>query len=231
MREQVQIASEVGSLDATYDANGRGARAHGLAVFVDGSGSGRDSPQNELLALALQRRGFATLIVDLLTDREVELDMRVGWGRFDLERLVRRTRCAIAWARSDRRTETLAIALVGSSTGAAAALMLAAERDAHLRAVVSRCGRPDLAGPLLSRVQAPTLLVAPGEDSVNLALNRKAYEALGGPADLVVIQGATHRFEEPGALEEVSSVVGRWLDRHFSVHAPGASIAPAPHLV
>ena len=190
------------------------AGAVGIVVFAHGSGSSRHSSRNRTVAQALQRAGLATLLLDLLTEREERLDVVTGEFRFDIELLGSRVAAAVDWASGDPRTSGLALGLFGASTGAAAALIAASDRRA-VRAVVSRGGRPDLAERALEGVQAPTLLIVGGRDAVVIALNRQAFARLGGPKELHIVPGATHLFEEPGTLEEVSRLASDWFVRHL----------------
>lgn len=185
--------------------------ARALVLFAHGSGSSRRSVRNRFVADALNRAGFATLLFDLLTERE-DRDPR---ARFDIDLLARRLRLALSWAQRDIARDGWPVALFGASTGAAAALILAAQRPDEVVAVISRGGRPDLAGDAALRsVRAPTLLLVGGEDHEVLALNRHALARLGRHAQLIVIPGATHLFEEPGALEAVAEHAIAWLARH-----------------
>lgn len=191
------------------------AGARGIVLFAHGSGSGRKSPRNRFVASYLRRRGLSTLLVDLLTLEEEAVDLRTGYVRFDIDLLADRLVSAIDWLGTSEKTAGLRVGLFGASTGAAAALVAAAERTDVVRAVVSRGGRPDLAGEALSRVTAPTLLIVGGADQVVLDLNQQAFESLGCEKGLVVIPGATHLFEEPGALDEVARIAGDWFERAF----------------
>lgn len=186
--------------------------AAGIVVFAHGSGSSRHSPRNRAVAAALRRHGVATLLADLLTAEEEDADVRGGGRlRFDIDLLARRVVGILDWLPGQPRLGPLPVALFGASTGAAAALVAAAERPARVRAVVSRGGRPDLAGAALARVRAPTLLIVGGADTEVLALNEEAARHLGGPWATHVVDGATHLFEEPGALAEVAEVAAAWL--------------------
>jgi putative phosphoribosyl transferase len=199
------------------------AGAAGIVVFAHGSGSGRFSPRNRAVAGALVDAGLATLLMDLLTDDEESVDRRTGRLRFDIALLARRVVAAIDWVAADSRSAGLPVGCFGASTGAAGALIAAAERPAVVRAVVSRGGRPDLAGPeALRRVRAPTLLIVGGEDTRVLALNRSALAALSCEKQLAIVPGATHLFEEPGALDMVATLATRWFLRHLA----GARQAP-----
>jgi putative phosphoribosyl transferase len=192
----------------------RPERALGLVLFAHGSGSSRHSPRNRRVAETLNRSGIGTLLVDLLTPAEEAADRSTGSYRFDIELLARRLAAALDWLRAGPAAP-LPIGLFGASTGAAAALVAATERPDDVAAVVSRGGRPDLAGPALRRVRAPTLLIVGGRDEVVLELNRRALELLPGEKELVVVPGATHLFEEPGALEAVARLAAEWFRRHF----------------
>ncbi|MEW6169241.1 MAG: alpha/beta family hydrolase [Pseudomonadota bacterium] len=184
--------------------------AIGLVVFVHGSGSSRHSSRNRQVAHALVKRGFATLLFDLLTEDED----RDHAARFDIPLLTQRLLDATAWAHNRPALKTLPLGYFGASTGAAAALRSAALPDADVHAVVARGGRPDLAQDSLSRVTAPTLLIVGGADPEVLALNRRAYAQLPSPKELAVVAGATHLFEEPGALDQVARLAGDWFQRH-----------------
>jgi putative phosphoribosyl transferase len=189
--------------------------ARGLVAFAHGSGSSRFSPRNRFVAGVLEEAGLATLLVDLLTRAEEQVDLRTREHRFDVELLAGRVEHAVRWAGSDERTRGLPIGLFGASTGAAAALAAAAREPETVRAVVSRGGRPDLAGPALGAVRAPTLLIVGGNDEVVLNLNSQAAQAMSGAeANLVVVPGATHLFEERGALERVAELARDWFVRY-----------------
>jgi pimeloyl-ACP methyl ester carboxylesterase len=183
----------------------------GLVVFAHGSGSGRFSPRNAYAAHALQERGFATLLFDLLTPGE-SADRR---NVFDIDLLARRVSEAIDWARADGRTRTLSIGLFGASTGAGAALAAAAGCPAEVAAVVSRGGRPDLAGAALARVRAPTLLIVGGDDREVIALNRSAQAQMSCESELVIVPGAGHLFEEPGTLDQALAAAAAWFEAHI----------------
>ncbi len=191
--------------------------ASGVVLFAHGSGSGRHSPRNTLVARVLQRAGVGTLLFDLLTPAE---DVRRE-SRFDIETLTARLVAATDWLQDLPAAARLTRGYFGASTGAAAALCAAARRPS-IAAVVSRGGRPDLAMEALPRVQAPTLLIVGGYDAQVLDLNRSALAALRCEKELVVVPGATHLFEEPGALEEVASLAAGWLARHLAPRGEGA---------
>ncbi len=181
----------------------------GLVIFAHGSGSSRFSPRNGFVARELRAAGFATLLFDLLTAEESLDRARV----FDIALLAERLLEAMDWARRRPELASLPIGLFGASTGAAAALVAAAEEPEVVRAVVSRGGRPDLAGPALPKVRAPTLLVVGGHDTVVLELNRLAQRRMTAPVELAVVPGAGHLFEEPGALERVVELARDWFRR------------------
>ena len=191
------------------------AHARGIVLFAHGSGSSRFSARNKHVAAVLQESGFATLLLDLLTPNEEELDRRSGEYRFDIGRLAQRLVEASAWLESEDATSSLPLSMFGASTGGGAALVAAAELPNRVAAVVSRGGRPDLAGDALERVIAPTLLIVGGNDEVVLELNRAALARLRAPARLEVIPGATHLFEEPGALEQVEELAADWFGRYL----------------
>jgi dienelactone hydrolase len=191
------------------------AGARGLVVFAHGSGSGRFSPRNRAVADVLVEAGLATLLMDLLTGEEEAEDLKTARLRFDVRLLGERVIGTIEWLASDTEVGTLPIGCFGASTGAAGALIAAAERPERVRAVVSRGGRPDLAADALPRVLAPTLLIVGGRDSEVLRLNRLAQQRLGGESELVIVPGAGHLFEEPGALEKVAALARDWFLRHL----------------
>jgi dienelactone hydrolase len=191
--------------------------ARGVVVFAQGSGSSRHSPRNRFVAEALQRNRLATLLFDLLTPEEEALDMQTAQWRFDIGLLARRLIGALDWLPQQPLTRPLPVGCFGASTGAAAALVAAAERPNRVRAVVSRGGRPDLAGASLVKVEAPTLLIVGGEDRAVIGLNQAAFSQLTtAEKQLVIVPGATHLFEEPGALEEVAQLAARWFGRYLS---------------
>jgi dienelactone hydrolase len=189
--------------------------ARGVVLFAHGSGSSRHSPRNRMVAGRLQERGLATVLADLLTAEEEARDALTGELRFDIGLLAGRVTGMVDWAGTAERLRDLPVGLFGASTGAAAALVAAAERPGVVRAVVSRGGRPDLAGDALSRVRAPTLLIVGGEDHQVVALNRDAADAIAGPVELHLVPGATHLFEEPGALQEVAERAAQWFETHL----------------
>lgn len=186
----------------------------GLVIFAHGSGSSRKSPRNRAVAAALAQAGLATLLFDLLTEREAGDRANV----FDIPLLAARVADAVDWARAEPRLAGLGIGLFGASTGAAAALVAAADRRDDVGAVVSRGGRPDLAGHALARVAAPTLLVVGGADDVVIDLNRGAYARLRCEKRLAIVPGATHLFEEPGTLETVMVLAADWFTAHLAPH-------------
>jgi putative phosphoribosyl transferase len=187
------------------------AEAVGLVVFAHGSGSSRHSSRNRAVADALQRGRLGTLMLDLLTEREERVDVITAEFRFDIPLLGERVIAAVDWARVVQPTASLPVGVFGASTGAAAALIAAAERPAAVGAVVSRGGRPDLAGDALERVVAPTLLIVGGRDDVVIQLNRDAHARLRSEKQIEIVPGATHLFEEPGTLDEVSRLARDWF--------------------
>lgn len=199
------------------------AGARGIIVFAHGSGSSRLSPRNRMVARHLQEAGFGTLLFDLLTAREESVDNVTRALRFDIEFLAGRLAAATEWLGSQAIAHDLPFGYFGASTGAAAALMAAARHPGLIRAVVSRGGRPDLAGVLLRSVASPTLLIVGGADEAVLALNRTALAQLAcRQKELAIVPGATHLFEEPGTLERVSELAGQWFARHLrGVEHPG----------
>jgi dienelactone hydrolase len=192
------------------------AETRGLVVFVHGSGSSRHSPRNRAVAETLLQARLATLLLDLLTPDEERTDAVSAELRFDIPFLANRVIAAVDWATTQPSIESLPLGLFGASTGAAAALMVAAGRPSAVRAVVSRGGRPDLAGAALDRVTAPTLLIVGGRDEAVLELNRQALTRLCGEKQLVVVPRATHLFEEPGALNQVAQLATEWFVRHLN---------------
>jgi len=195
--------------------------ATGVVLFAHGSGSSRHSPRNRRVAATLNEAVIGTLLVDLLTPDEEELDRVTAELRFDIELLARRLIAAIDWLRHEPSLASLGIGLFGASTGAAGALVAAAARPDDVAAVVSRGGRPDLAASALPRVRAPTLLIVGGEDPVVLELNRHALELLQTEKRLVIVPGASHLFEEPGALDDVARLAADWFSRHLSAEDDG----------
>lgn len=194
--------------------------ADGLVIFAHGSGSSRFSTRNRHVAEYLGTRGLASLLLDLLTPDEERIDERTREYRFDIERLAPRVGAAAEWARQTPDLRALPIGCFGASTGAAAALMAAADHPATIAAVVSRGGRPDLAGKALPRVFAPTLLIVGGDDGEVIALNQEAMRRMHAPVELAIVPGATHLFEEPGTLEEVERLASEWFGRYLRPPQP-----------
>lgn len=188
--------------------------AKGLVVFAHGSGSGRHSPRNRYMAGELQHARFGTLLVDLLTMEEEQVDLETLEFRFNIDLLAARMVGLTDWYRRHPEWSFLDLGYFGASTGSAAALIAAGARPQDVRAVVSRGGRPDLV-PALSLVQAPTLLIVGGDDLPVLEWNQRAFEQLGGDKQLATVPGATHLFEEPGALEQVARLAVRWFERYL----------------
>jgi putative phosphoribosyl transferase len=189
--------------------------AIGVVVFAHGSGSSRFSPRNRAVAEALEQHAFGTLLLDLLTRDEDVVDAQTGEFRFDIVRLANRVVQACDWLRSRLDLSSLPLGCFGASTGAAAALIAAAERPADVRAVVSRGGRPDLAGAVLASVRAPTLLIVGSADEVVIELNRRAMAQMRTRVELRLVPGATHLFAEPGALEQVAKLAGDWFTTYL----------------
>ena len=194
--------------------------AEGVVVFVHGSGSSRHSPRNRYVAGELQEAGLATVLADLFTPAEEVEDSRSGALRFDIGLLASRTAAMVDWVGAHEATAGLDVGLFGASTGAAAALVAAAQRSAAVTAIVSRGGRPDLAGEFLALVGQPTLLIVGGRDPVVLQLNREAKARLGGETQLEIVPGASHLFAEPGALERVAHLATDWFVRHLHSRTP-----------
>jgi dienelactone hydrolase len=205
---------QLGDLRATL---GLPQNARGLVIFAHGSGSGRLSPRNRFVGADLNEAGLATLLLDLLTEDEEQLDSATGEMRFDIGLLARRVVSATDWARAQPEFEALPIGYFGASTGAGAALVAASERE-DIGAIVSRGGRPDLAAGALETVTAPTLLIVGSHDPVVLELNRGAAKRLKS-CELAVVPGATHLFEEGGALEQVTALARRWFLQHLTERA------------
>jgi dienelactone hydrolase len=214
----VQIRAGAALLDGDLTLPGR---AWGLVAFAHGSGSSRFSGRNRAVAQTLANAGLATLLLDLLTREEEAIDLRTREYRFDIDRLGHRMVGAIDWAESEPEIAILPVACFGASTGAAAALIAAAERPGAVRAVISRGGRPDLAADSLAHVQAPTLLIVGGEDEMVADLNRLAMQRMrSAHVELTIVPGATHLFEEPGKLDEVSRLAVAWCRRYLSSARP-----------
>ena len=190
--------------------------AEGIVLFAHGSGSSRHSLRNRAVAQALQQGGVATLLIDLLTEEEEEIDEITAELRFDIPLLARRLVGAADWLLGYPQTRGLRIGLFGASTGAGAALMAAAERPDAIAAIVSRGGRPDLAGEALAQVRAPTLLIVGGYDEQVIALNEDALRQLTAVKRLTIVPGATHLFEEPGTLEQVARLARDWFVRYLT---------------
>jgi pimeloyl-ACP methyl ester carboxylesterase len=191
------------------------ASARAVVLFAHGSGSSRHSPRNRMVAEHLRTAGLGTVLMDLLTEREDREDARTREHRFDIPLLGSRVAAVIDWLAGQSDTVGLPVILFGASTGAAAALVAAAERPDRVLTVVSRGGRPDLAGDALPRVGAPVLLIVGGRDQEVLRLNQEAARRLRVPYSLSVVPGATHLFEEPGALEEVAEAAREWCEDHL----------------
>ena len=191
------------------------ARAQGLVIFAHGSGSSRFSTRNRQVAESLNARGFATLLLDLLTTAEEAVDVSTRQFRFDIPRLGTRVSGAADWAKTVPSLRALPIGLIGASTGAAAALMAAADKPDRIAAVVSRGGRPDLAADALPLVKAPTLLIVGGDDEPVIGMNEEAMRRMTATVELKIVPGATHLFEEPGTLEEVQRLAADWFARHL----------------
>jgi putative phosphoribosyl transferase len=214
VESEVTVAIAGVELDATV-AVPEGAA--GIVVFAHGSGSGRASPRNRFVAERLVDAGFGALLLDLLTATEERHDRDTAELRFDIDRLAARLLGAIDWLAERKPPRALPVGCYGASTGAAAALVAAAERPERVAAVVSRGGRPDLAKAALERVGAPTLLIVGGDDQLVLDLNTEAAELMRVPATIEVVPGAGHLFEEPGALERVAELTLEWFRAHLPV--------------
>ena len=202
-------------------------RADGVVLFAHGSGSSRFSPRNRFVATFLNQGGLGTLLLDLLTPEEHEIDERSGALRFDIDLLSRRLIGVVDWASTHPDMRYLPIGLFGASTGAAAALNAAADRRQRVAAVVSRGGRPDLAMAALPAVRAPTLLIVGGLDGVVIEMNRSAAAQLACEHRLEIVPGATHLFEEPGKLEEVARLARKWFQQHLGGAGRGVGASAA----
>jgi putative phosphoribosyl transferase len=191
-------------------------KAKGIVIFAHGSGSSRHSSRNRRVAQMLNHHGIATLMMDLLSTEEEAVDARTGEYRFNIPLLARRLSRASNWVMEQLLTRHLKIGFFGASTGGGAALIAAAQMGNAVVAVVSRGGRPDLAGSALAKVQAPTLLLVGERDQMVIMLNKQALSQLNSDSTLEIISGATHLFEEPGALEEVAKRATLWFEEHFN---------------
>lgn len=189
--------------------------AGGVVLFAHGSGSSRHSPRNRYVAEVLNQARLATLLIDLLTSDEEEYDMRTAELRFDIPLLAGRLTAATDWLLENESTSFMKLGYFGASTGAAAALVASTERPDAVNAIVSRGGRPDMAGEALPLVQAPTLLIVGGNDTQVITLNEMAYDRLQSEKEMSIIPGATHLFSEPGTLEEVSRLAAGWFTRYL----------------
>ena len=189
--------------------------ATALVLFAHGSGSSRHSPRNQFVARTLNNAGLGTLLFDLLTPEEEAIDARTAELRFNIKLLAERLVHATNWAKQQHQTRNLRVGYFGSSTGGGAALVAAAEGSQDVGAVVSRGGRPDLAGEALPKVQAPTLLIVGGDDDIVIELNEQARDRMRCEVKLEIVPGATHLFEEPGALERVAQLASDWFVNHI----------------
>ena len=190
--------------------------ASGLVIFAHGSGSGRLSPRNQFVAEVIRRRNIGTLLFDLLTEEEESIDIQTRHLRFDIPMLAERLIAVSKWTGAHEDTRHLRQGFFGASTGAGAALVAAAEIGVGIAAVVSRGGRPDLAGGALERVQAPVLLIIGENDEPVIAMNEEAYEKLHSEKEIKIVPGATHLFEEPGTLETAAHLAADWFERYLS---------------
>ncbi len=185
--------------------------AHGIVLFAHGSGSSRHSPRNQFVARVLQQSDFGTLLMDLLTEKEEAVDNQTREMRFDIKLLARRLTATVDWLATQPSFQKLPIGVFGASTGAAAALVTAADRPHLVKSVVSRGGRPDLAGDALPRVQAPTLMIVGGYDDAVQELNEQARSKMKSEAKIRIVPRANHLFEEPGALSQVADFAAGWF--------------------
>lgn len=196
---------------------GMPADASGIVLFAHGSGSSRFSPRNQFVARTLERRGLGTLLIDLLSPREEAVDEQTAQYRFDIPLLARRLVSIVDWMKTQPSTASLPVGLFGASTGGGAALIAAAERPSDIGAVVSRGGRPDLAGAALPRVVAPTLLIVGSRDAPVIEINRAAMRQMKAHVTLEIVPGASHLFEESGALAHVAELAGGWFEHYLQV--------------
>lgn len=208
---EIRIADKIAIAGTLTTAD----EAKGLVIFAHGSGSSRFSPRNNYVAGVLRQRHFSTLLIDLLTKEEEIVDLQTRQLRFDIELLATRVVAATKWLLQSGLTEQMPIGYYGASTGAAAALVAAAELGDFISAVVSRGGRPDLAGDKLSKVKAPTLLIVGGNDYTVIEMNKEASEQLRVDKKLSIVPGATHLFEEPGTLEQAALETAEWFTQHL----------------
>lgn len=211
---QVKVAARDVVLEGDLAMPGR---PRGIVVFAHGSGSSRHSTRNRRVAGVLQEAGLATLLIDLLTVEEEAVDTYTAHLRFDIGLLAKRLAGATDWVKKNEQTASFDIGYFGASTGAAAALVAAAERPKDVKAVVSRGGRPDLAMGLLAQVKAPTLLIVGGDDVPVIGMNREAMKMMKAECRLVIVPGATHLFEEPGKLDEVAHLAREWFLRCLGI--------------
>ncbi len=218
LERAVEIPPSGAAGDLTVPMN-----AQGVVIFAHGSGSSRLSSRNRFVAGVLQQAGLVTLLLDLLTAEEEQVDLRTRHLRFDVELLANRLVEATKWLADDSEVGKLPMGYFGASTGAAAALIAATQLPRTIRAVVSRGGRPDLAGRALLKVEAPTLLIVGGDDFPVIELNEKAVKELRCEKTLEIVPGATHLFEEPGTLEQVAALASDWFKRHFSTRIQATS--------
>ncbi|MHB8792571.1 MAG: dienelactone hydrolase family protein [Thermoleophilia bacterium] len=209
---QVRISAGPVTLEGNLTIPGG---AEGVVLFAHGSGSSRHSPRNRYVAEVLNQARLATLLIDLLTSEEEEYDMRTAELRFDIPPLAGRLTAATDWLLENESTSSMKIGYFGASTGAAAALVASAERPYAVNAIVSRGGRPDMAGEALPLVQAPTLLIVGGNDTQVITLNEMALEQIKSEKQMSIVPGATHLFSEPGTLEEVSRLAAEWFTRYL----------------
>lgn len=217
-RDEVRIRVDEGAIEGSLEVP---ESALGVVAFAHGSGSSRHSPRNQRVAATLRELGLATLLMDLLTQDEEQVDVRTRHLRFDIGLLAERVAAAVDWLGEESRTRGLPTGLFGASTGAAAALVAAARRPQTVQAVVSRGGRPDLAEDELGRVTAPTLLIVGGADEPVIGMNEDAMRRMTADVGLELVPGATHLFEEPGALERVAELAADHFVTHLGGQPPG----------
>ena len=217
MTTQSEVALRIHAGDVSLEADfSLPDGATGVVVFAHGSGSSRHSPRNRYVAGILQEAGVGTVLMDLLTVDEEAVDQYTRHLRFDIPLLSGRLTAATDWLKEDPELAKLEVGYFGASTGAAAAIIAAAHRPDVVRAVVSRGGRPDLAGADLAQIKAPTLLIVGGEDYAVIELNRQAYERMNCEKRLEIVPGATHLFEEPGTLDQAAHLAANWFKRYLT---------------
>jgi putative phosphoribosyl transferase len=217
LEHQIGFEVQIPAVDATLNGDlNIPAGANSVVLFAHGSGSSRHSPRNQFVARVIREAGVGTLLFDLLTKKEENLDLRTAHLRFDIAMLARRLAAATRWLLDEDATGEMSVGYFGASTGGGAALVAAAQLSDRIGAIVSRGGRPDLAGDSLAQVKAPTLLIVGDRDYPVIEMNRDALAQLSGEKKLELVPGATHLFEEPGTLEQVAWLASEWFAEHLT---------------